>query len=279
MTVSEPLIDAKTGVIARNNDDLLAKIAEYERNNIKIGAKIFLNHPNPNLLHEAIDSLFKILGINYLDNLILAYHPLNDTDSKTNGIEKSNGHQNGTLGSSLPNESPLTWGDTADSKTELKHLWQVLETYADDKQICQLGIADLDTDTLIDLYTSSRIKPIISQINLSACCVVPPSMQEFCAKNEIQLLTHSDSEGKNLILQFDFFFSFFLPAIFTNQICVCVFICSFLFIFSDHFKRIIQRIKQRSSSTILTDLGVTLSSAHKVSRCFNCPRIPIGSCT
>lgn len=195
--MSDPVIDAKSGIITRNNDDLLAKVKEYERCNIKIGAKVFLNDSNPNRLHEAIDSLLQVLEIDYLDNLILAYHPLDGANSKSNGTDKTNGHQNGSLGSSLPKESLLTWSDTATAVDELKLLWQALETYADDKRICQLGIADLDTDTLIDLYTSCRVKPTISQINLSACCVVPPSMQEFCAKNEIQLLTHSDSEGNN----------------------------------------------------------------------------------
>lgn len=199
MTLSDAIIDEKTGVISRRNDDLLAKITEHERNDIKIGAKIFLNHAQPHLLQEAIDGLLQVLEIDCLDNLILVYHPL-DGNAKTNGIEKTNGHSNGILGSSLPIESPLTWDDTDVAVDELKQLWQILETYVDDKRICQLGVADLDTDTLTNLYSSCRVKPTISQINLSVCCVVPPPMQEFCAKNEIQLLTHSDSKG---ILQFD----------------------------------------------------------------------------
>lgn len=195
LTLSDPVIDAKSAVISRNNDDLLAKVTEYERSDIKIGAKVFLNHADPNLLHEAIDSLLQLLQIDHLDNLILAYHPLEASNAKVNGTEKSNGYQNGAVASSLPKESLSTWGDSKTAIDELKTLWQALEIYADDKRICQLGIADLDTDFLVDLYGSCRVKPAISQINLSACCVVPPSMQEFCAKNEIQLLTHSDSEG------------------------------------------------------------------------------------
>lgn len=194
------MIDAKVGSIARNNDDLSAKVSEFERGDIKIGAKVFLNHPHPDLLREAIDSLLQLLQIDYLDNLILAYHPIDVSNAKAalaNGNDnKSNGLPNGALASSLPKEqSLLTWGDSKTSIDELKKLWHVLESYADDGRICQLGIADLDTDSLIELYTTCRIKPVISQINLSACCVVPPSMQEFCSKNEIQLLTHSDSEG------------------------------------------------------------------------------------
>lgn len=203
LLVSDAVIDGKSGIITRSNDDLLIKVKEYERNNIKIGAKVFLNHSTPELLHEAINSLLQVLEIDHLDNLILAYHPLDGKNSKSNGIDKTNGHQNGSFGTSLPKDGLLTWGESVPVIDELKQLWQALETYADDKRICQLGIADLDTDTLIELYSSCRIKPTISQINLSACCVVPPSMQEFCTKNEIQLLTHSDSEGLNL-----FFHSF-----------------------------------------------------------------------
>lgn len=209
LTLSDPVFDGKTGILSRNNDDLLAKVTEFERNNIKIGAKVFLNQPQPEYLHEAIDSLLQTLQINRLDNLILVYHPVKVNDElngKTNGITGNdtkllNGHQNkSALASSLPKETVLSWSDNVNAVHELKELWQALETYADDKRICQLGIADLDTDTLIDLYQSCRIKPTIAQINLSACCVVPPSMQEFCTKNEIQLLTHSDSEGKKLLL-------------------------------------------------------------------------------
>lgn len=178
----------------------MAKVTEFERNNIKIGAKIFLNQSHPKYLHEAIDSLLHVLHVDHLDNLILVYHPikLDETNGKSiNGNAKlSNGHQRTSLSSSLPKETVLSWSDNENAVNELKTLWQALETYADDKRICQLGIADLDTDTLLDLYQSCRIKPTIAQINLSACCVVPPSMQEFCTKNEIQLLTHSDSEGE-----------------------------------------------------------------------------------
>jgi glutamate--cysteine ligase regulatory subunit len=61
-------------------------------------------------------------------------------------------------------------------------------------QIGQLGIADLDVDSLKEIYHSSTVHPTITQINLSACCVVPPPLQEFCNSNDIQLLTHSDPQ-------------------------------------------------------------------------------------
>lgn len=195
LTLGDALIDAKSGHITRNNDDLLAKVAEFERDNIKIGAKVFLNSAEPALLREALNNLLTVLNVNDLDNLILAYHPAHKAENGT-----TNGAQNGTaaLASSLPKDGVLTWGNGDKAVADLKELWRTLESYADNNRIRQLGIADLDTDTLADLYASCRIKPAIAQINLSACCVVPPEMQEFCAKHEIQLLTHSDSEGERL---------------------------------------------------------------------------------
>lgn len=200
-------MNAKDGRILRVNDDLSTKVAEYERDNIKIGAKIFLNHACPQRLQEAIDTLLDVLQVASLDNLILVYHPLKDTDVPlyTNGVSNGiNGsasnnalNNDSTAFSTTPKESGvLTWGDSDGSAlNELKQLWEVLETYANDGKITQLGIADLDTDTLQQLYKTCEIKPTIAQINLSACCVVPPSLQAFCAANEIQLLTHSDPEG------------------------------------------------------------------------------------
>lgn len=46
---------------------------------------------------------------------------------------------------------------------------------------------------------SLQVKPNIVQINLTACCVVPPALQEFTKQNDIQLLTHSDPAGKYLL--------------------------------------------------------------------------------
>lgn len=206
MTLNEPVVNVKNAQIFRVNDDLTAKITEHERANIKIGAKIFVNRACPKNLESAIDGLLNVLGVESLDNLILAYHP-----SKTIGIR--NGNINGRIlngnhpedepsvasiyATSVPKERSIEWGGNSvkAALNDLKKLWKVLENYSEQKKITQLGIADLDTDSLIDLYRTSSVRPTIVQINLSACCVVPPALQEFCNKNDIQLLTHSDPEG------------------------------------------------------------------------------------
>lgn len=166
-----------------------------------MGAKLFLNSNSVAHVTAAIDHLLATLDT-CLDNLILAYHPksLSTNGSDTNG---QNGHHNGN-GNGIDADAPpsankegvLEWGvGNRNALEDLKQLWQVLESYTKDSRISQLGIADLDTESLKALYASSVVKPTIAQINLSACCVVPGSLQEFCNKKEIQLLTHSDPEG------------------------------------------------------------------------------------
>lgn len=203
VTIDDPIVYTKTGKIFRNNDDLNEKITEYKREEIKIGAKVFLNNSSVEHLEVAVENLFLTLGVNCLDNLILSFHPKrtpivtngNGEHAMTNGSNKEPDTPNGIDGK----EGVLEWGiGNSNALNELKSLWNVLEEYAQQKKICQLGIADLDTDSFQELYESSKVKPTIAQINLKACCVVPPALQEFCNANEIQLLTHSDPEGKSL---------------------------------------------------------------------------------
>lgn len=201
LTTLDTASRSKNGHFYRNNDDLQAKMTEHKRDDIKIGVKVFLNTESIDYLRLSIDTLLKTLEVDHLDNLILAYHPKSSSSSTT---ITTNGHSHMNGGGDLhsPNingigkEGVIEWGDgSTNALNSLKKLWKTLEQYADEKKICQLGIADLDTESLKELYDGSVVKPTIAQINLSACCVVPPSMQEFCNKNFIQLLTHSDPEG------------------------------------------------------------------------------------
>ncbi|XP_040161692.1 glutamate--cysteine ligase regulatory subunit [Anopheles arabiensis] len=180
-------------LITRRNNDLLEKVKEHPRADIKIGAKIFLNRFSEPALTEAVEKLFETLNVSYLDNLILAYHP---TGASVVG--------NGNGGTAEPGEEEeeqevkegvIEWAVGSDNAVgNLKKLWSLLERYAGDGKIGQLGIADLDADSLKELYDASTVHPSIAQINLAACCVVPPQLQAYCNQNEIQLLTHSDPQ-------------------------------------------------------------------------------------
>uniref|UniRef100_A0A182SRG8 GCS light chain n=1 Tax=Anopheles maculatus TaxID=74869 RepID=A0A182SRG8_9DIPT len=180
-------------LITRRNNDLLEKVKEHPRADIKIGAKIFLNRFSEPALTEAVEKLFETLNVSYLDNLILAYHPSAAAGSSngTNGAQDADGEPE----ESEVKEGVIEWAVGSDNAVgNLKKLWALLERYAGDGKIGQLGIADLDADSLKELYDASTVHPSIAQINLAACCVVPPQLQAYCNQNEIQLLTHSDPQ-------------------------------------------------------------------------------------
>ncbi|XP_053658345.1 glutamate--cysteine ligase regulatory subunit [Anopheles marshallii] len=181
-------------LITRRNNDLLEKVKEHPRADIKIGAKIFLNRFSETALTEAVEKLFETLNVSYLDNLILAYHPT--ATGSSNGTDGTNGvAQPDEPSESEVKEGVIEWAVGSDNAVgNLKKLWTLLERYAGDGQIGQLGIADLDADSLKELYDASTVHPSIAQINLAACCVVPPQLQAYCNQNEIQLLTHSDPQ-------------------------------------------------------------------------------------
>ncbi|XP_073815786.1 glutamate-cysteine ligase modifier subunit [Musca autumnalis] len=147
--------------VLRAQKELQEKILENQRNEISIGAKLFVNNASTVGVQEAVKALMEILKVEHVDNLVVAYHPQSGAAVDVNS---------------------------------LKNLWNVLQEYAEKKQICQLGIADLDSSSLQELHSNARVPPTIAQINLANCCVVPPELKEFCTQNDIQLLTHGDRE-------------------------------------------------------------------------------------
>lgn len=175
--------------ISWRDNDLLVKLKENPRESIKVATKVFLNDCSEENLRAAVEHAFRILDTDFLDTLILAYHPrclLNGADDQAVEVK----------------EGVIEWGDgTKESLEKLKRLWRVLEEFSEQKKIKQLGVSDLNADTLRKLYEWSKVQPTITQINLSACCVVPPDLKEYCNEKEIQLLTHSDPQR-------EFFFPF-----------------------------------------------------------------------
>ncbi|XP_037896891.1 glutamate--cysteine ligase regulatory subunit [Glossina fuscipes] len=177
------------GQVLRANAELKQKITENARNEISIGVKLFMNKNSKECVKDAANALMSILNVDYVDNVVLAYHP-NQYHTKI-----SPGTPDVTA-ATLQHQSELKWSQSANDSdiNDLKELWFCLEDFALQKQINQLGIADLDTEALQLLCQSARVQPVIAQINLAACCIVPPTLKEFCTQRDIQLLTHSDPE-------------------------------------------------------------------------------------
>ncbi|XP_016974495.1 glutamate--cysteine ligase regulatory subunit [Drosophila rhopaloa] len=192
--VVEKEIDELHGRVQRATQELTTRLTENGRNEISIGAKIFLNRPSTECVNQAVEALLNILSVTHVDNVVLAYHP-NAVASvtpvaTTGGLAKSPCSEGITASKS--SYWSLRNGD--EGVSELKELYQTLEQYALKQQITQLGIADLDAAALEELHKSAQVAPTIAQVNLSTCCVVPPELQEFCTTHDIQLNTHSDPE-------------------------------------------------------------------------------------
>lgn len=96
--------------------------------NIKIGAKLFLNNDYGDNLLNAVNTIFETLDINYLDNLILAFHPKSSIEVK---------QQNG--GGNDIREGIIDWA-SADSRAvdNLLKLWNKLEQFAIDKKVYRI---------------------------------------------------------------------------------------------------------------------------------------------
>ncbi|ALC47783.1 Gclm [Drosophila busckii] len=184
-------IDELHGRVLCATQELNNKLTENGRNEISIGAKIFLNKSSKECVQQAVDALLNILNVTHVDNVVLAYHPNATTTPIKTPCSESPSGSSGNSGTST-----ISWGKLNGEKglAELKLLYKTLEGYAAKHQINQLGVADLDATTLEALYKSAKVPPTIAQVNLSNCCVVPTDLQEFCRDHELVLNTHSDPE-------------------------------------------------------------------------------------
>lgn len=167
----------ETTLVSLNCDEPAVEVANGGEENgagkIKIVAKIFLNEFASESIDEALDCLLK--NCSTTPSVILAYHPTSRTDSEK-----------------------FVWADNnAKSKENFKFLWRQLRSAQAAGKIAQLGIADMDLETILDIFDDKKFDFTILQINTQTCCVVPPELQQFCKDHEIQLLTHSDPQGEH----------------------------------------------------------------------------------
>lgn len=173
------LPDTKELVSLNNDKSSEQNGTENEAGVIKMVAKIFLNEYSDDSIDEAIDSLLK--NCSTTPSVILAYHPTSRRE-----VEK------------------FIWADNdTKSKANFKLMWKKLRSAQAAGKIGQLGIADMDLETITSIFDDQKFDFTILQINTQTCCVVPPELQQFCKDHEIQLLTHSDPQGKISQLSFN----------------------------------------------------------------------------
>lgn len=154
--------------------------SDQEAGKIKIVAKIFLNEFAEESVDEALEGLLGSV-CSTTPSVIIAYHPTSRTDSEK-----------------------FIWADNcAKSKANFKYLWKKLRAAQAAGKVAQLGIADMDLDTIKCIFDDEKFDFTILQINTQTCCVVPPELQQFCKDHDIQLLTHSDPQGNYLWQMFN----------------------------------------------------------------------------
>ncbi|EDV54111.1 glutamate--cysteine ligase regulatory subunit [Drosophila erecta] len=197
--VVEKEIDQLHGRVQRATQELTTRLTENGRNEISIGAKIFLNRHSTECVNQAVEALLSILSVTHVDNVVLAYHP----NAVANATPVATTKSPCSEGSTVSRAANWSQRNGKEGVAELKELYQTLEQYALKQQITQLGIADLDAAALEELHKSAQVAPTIAQVNLSTCCVVPAELQEFCTAHDIQLNTHSDPELLLPAEQFD----------------------------------------------------------------------------
>ncbi|TDG40535.1 hypothetical protein AWZ03_013043 [Drosophila navojoa] len=193
-------IDKRHGRVLCATQELNSRLTENGRNEISIGAKIFLNKYSTECINQAVEALLNILNVTHVDNVVLAYHPNALTVASATTLATtaktpcSEGSESGS--STSVSDAANSWSARNGEQgiEELKLLYKCLEKYALKQQIKQLGIADLDAKTLAKLYKSAEVVPTIAQVNLATCCVVPAELHEFCRDHELVLNTHSDPE-------------------------------------------------------------------------------------
>ncbi|XKL65245.1 hypothetical protein PGB90_008665 [Kerria lacca] len=139
---------------------ILINQTDEDKKNLQTMIKVFITSEDLNCLNDALQYTISDLELPCINSVILSYqHKTNETQ---NILEK------------------------------LLFMWKTLEDLVVQGLITSIGISDVDTDVFINLYNAVEVKPSIHQINLSACCVVPPDLQEFCKEHDIRILTHND---------------------------------------------------------------------------------------
>lgn len=136
------------------------KSEKLDRADLKISVKIFLGNYSCKALKTSISQVMQVLEIDMIDSLILSM--------------------------------PASRNNEQFNLDDMKPFWNELENFVREGKIITIGVSDLDTGELAELYNWTEIKPSVNQVNLESCCVMPTEMIAFAKENDIQLLTHND---------------------------------------------------------------------------------------
>lgn len=135
-------------------------IPRDDREDLKLTVKIFLStFLPPESIKEAVERALTELDVTYIETALLAFPEIENEEVNLETIQP---------------------------------YWKVLENLVHRELVWSIGMADLDKNLLEELYDWAEVKPVINQVNLDSCCVMPKDLVEYAKLNDIQLLTHND---------------------------------------------------------------------------------------
>ena len=141
-------------------------LAPEESDDMIVSVKLFLKtFDDAKILEQAISPIMKEISINRIDSLILS---LPDTFFAHEYLPKD----------------------------LFFPLWNTIQN---DEKVLSAGLADFDVKYLEQLCESIDNKkhlPVLNQVDLASCCVMPVDLVECCKQNGINLTTHVDPRGK-----------------------------------------------------------------------------------
>ncbi|RKP10333.1 hypothetical protein THASP1DRAFT_27885 [Thamnocephalis sphaerospora] len=72
-------------------------------------------------------------------------------------------------------------------------VWRVLEQRHAAGELQSLGVCEFTKERLATFLTQIKVAPATNQVNLADCCIMPRTLIDYCRKNDIKLVTHSDA--------------------------------------------------------------------------------------
>jgi glutamate--cysteine ligase regulatory subunit len=139
------------------------QLSDEEVSHSSFTVKIFLLQWEPQYVKEALKGMFDEFGLKSVDYIIIQFPP------------------------------PVVGGEIPLDK--VKHVWKTVEDVVRAGSAPVAGTADLNKGQLEALHTWADIKPSINQVNLEACCEIPPDLVKYSKESDIRLYSHNDDSG------------------------------------------------------------------------------------
>jgi glutamate--cysteine ligase regulatory subunit len=142
-----------------------ANDTDYDRDDLKITLKVFLQTFDFAHIESSVDSALKQLQTENIEQLIIAFP---EPDSNDNSVLDQK------------------WFD------QVLSIWKHVEDLLASQKVISAGVAEFQLVQLKALYEAAKTKPALDHFNIDSCCVVPPDLNTYAKDNDIQLLTHND---------------------------------------------------------------------------------------